>query len=111
MSAELFAFVRTPPSSQTRYLSGSTSHKDHDTLPLISALNLILGQHATRTGGFRVGKESSKDKSKNRYSNKYFFPTSNLVPALRLRELPGLYVKQGFFVSVRPAFKQLMVNV
>lgn len=85
----------------SRYLSGSTSHKNHDTLPLISALNLVLAQHANRTGGFRVGKNS----------NKYFFPTSDLIPALRLRELPGLYMKQGFFVSVRPAFKQLMVNV
>jgi eukaryotic translation initiation factor 2C len=100
-----------PPSSSSRYLSGSTTHKDHDTLPLISALNLVLGQYATRTGGFRVGRESNKDKSKIRYSNKYFFPTSDLVPALRLRELPGLYMKQGFFLSVRPAFKELMVNV
>ncbi|KAH6866211.1 QDE2 protein [Coprinopsis sp. MPI-PUGE-AT-0042] len=86
-------------SDLSRYPSGSTTHKDHDPLPLISALNLVLRQYATRSGAFRVGK------------SRYFFPTSDLVPALRLRELPGLYMKQGFFVSVRPAFKQLMVNV
>ena len=81
------------------YLSGSTSHNNYNTLPLVSALNLVVVQHANRTGGVRVGK------------NAYFFPPSDLVPALRVRELPGMYMKQGFSISVRPTFKQLMVNV
>ncbi|EAU83532.1 QDE2 protein [Coprinopsis cinerea okayama7 len=80
----------------TNYLDGSVKYKDHDILPLVSALNLVLQQHAGRNG-IRVGK------------NKYFFP-SDLTPKLNIGH-PGLFARQGFFVSVRPAFRQLVVNV
>ncbi|TFK25878.1 QDE2 protein [Coprinopsis marcescibilis] len=81
----------------TSYLSGDVAFKDHNTLPLINALNLIVQQHAGRNG-VRVG------------HNRYFFSASEMTPKLNIG-IPGLYAKQGFFVSVRPAFKQLMVNV
>ncbi|KAJ7911613.1 Piwi domain-containing protein, partial [Mycena leptocephala] len=67
---------------------------DYNTLPIISALNLVLQQHPTRTG-VRVSK------------NKYFFPTSSQP----FRLSTCLVAFQGFYTSVRPTYKQLMVNV
>jgi eukaryotic translation initiation factor 2C len=58
---------------------------------VISALNLVLKQHASR-GGFRLGQ------------NRYFF-----TPRERLQLSQGVQAWQGFFISVRPVFKQLMV--
>ncbi|KAJ6558191.1 ribonuclease H-like domain-containing protein [Mycena capillaripes] len=80
--------------SLTKYLSGSVDSRDYNTLPIISALNLVLQQHPTRTG-VRVGK------------NKYFFPTSSRSFQLS----PWIVAFQGFYTSVRPTYKQLMVNV
>jgi eukaryotic translation initiation factor 2C len=77
-----------------RYLNGQTDARDYDPLPLISALNLVLQQHPSRTG-VRVGK------------NRYFFPSS----AEKINLGPGVEAWKGFFTSVRPTFKQLMVNV
>ncbi|KAK7039451.1 protein argonaute 1B [Favolaschia claudopus] len=77
-----------------KYLSGDAGSRDYNTLPLISALNLVLQQHPTRAG-VRVGK------------NRYFFPTSSESFPLS----PGVVAFQGFYTSVRPTFKQLMVNV
>jgi len=75
-------------------MEGQRSYRDYDPLPLISALNLVLQQHASRVG-VRSG------------GNRHFFPTS-----LRKENLgPGLDAVQGFYTSVRPAFKQLLVNV
>lgn len=74
-------------------MDGRPEHRKNKTLPLISALNLILQQHAARTG-VRFGK------------NRYFFPTLESHP-LSL----GLEAKKGFFLSVRPTYKQLMVNI
>lgn len=76
------------------YMEGQPSWRDYDPLPLISALNLVLQQHANRVG-VRVGK------------SKYFFPSSSQRHSLG----PGLEAIQGFYASVRPAYKQLMVNV
>lgn len=76
-----------------RTVESSTGGKDKR-LSLISALNLVLQQHAARTGT-RVGQ------------NRYFFQTSNNDIPLSL----GLFARQGFFLSVRPTFKQLMVNI
>lgn len=67
--------------------------RDFDTAPLVSALNLILQKYAT-TNGVRVGQ------------NKYFFPSEEQFP-LSL----GLDACRGFFMSVRPSFKQLTVNI
>ncbi|KAJ3482337.1 hypothetical protein NLI96_g7053 [Meripilus lineatus] len=76
-----------------QYMDGRPEHRNHDILPIISALNLVLQQHAARTG-VRFGK------------GRYFFPR------LESHHLAlGLEAKKGFFVSVRPAFKELMVNI
>ncbi|KAJ4490632.1 argonaute-like protein [Lentinula aciculospora] len=82
------------PSQITQYMQGRPQFRDHDPLPLISALNLVLQQHAVRTG-VRVGK------------SRYFFPTSSQGFSLS----PGIIALQGFYASVRPTYKQLMVNV
>ncbi|KAF8229226.1 hypothetical protein L208DRAFT_1402452 [Tricholoma matsutake] len=66
----------------------------YDALPLISALNLVLQQNASRTG-VRVGK------------TRYFFPSS----ARKISLGPRVEAWQGFFASVRPTYKQLMANV
>lgn len=76
-----------------RYLNGQPDHRDDGILPLVSALNLILQQHASKTG-VRSGR------------NRYFFPALDHFP-LGL----GLETWKGFFVSVRPAYNQLMVNI
>ncbi|KAJ7915685.1 argonaute-like protein [Mycena leptocephala] len=80
--------------SLTKYLNGDVGSRDYNTLPIISALNLVLQQHPTRTG-VRVSK------------NKYFFPTSSQP----FRLSTCLVAFQGFYTSVRPTYKQLMVNV
>lgn len=75
-----------------RYLSGKD--RDYDPLPLISAINLVLQQQATRDG-VRVGQ------------NRYFFPSSKD----RLSLGPGVEARKGFFASVRPTLGTLTVNV
>ena len=74
-------------------MSGNPQHRDTDTQPMIAALNLILQQYASRRG-VRVGQ------------NKYFFPSSSEHHTLSL----GVEAFRGFFMSVRPMYKQLMVN-
>ncbi|RDB21860.1 Protein argonaute 1B [Hypsizygus marmoreus] len=87
-------FERELDTSQlTKYMDGKAAARDYDPLPLVSALNLVLQQHASRNG-VRVGK------------NRYFFPT-----AQRVSLGPGVEAVQGFYTSVRPTYKQLMVNV
>lgn len=78
------------------YTSGKPQHRNLDILPLVSALNLILQQHASRNGT-KVGREG----------NKYFFPTERLP----LHASSGLEAWRGFYASVRPTYNQLMVNV
>ncbi|KAJ2936747.1 hypothetical protein H1R20_g354, partial [Candolleomyces eurysporus] len=81
----------------SNFLNADPESRKYDPLPLISSLNLVLQQHAQRTG-VRVG------------TGRFFFPASPTTPKLQFRA-GELYVKQGFFVSVRPAYKQLMVNI
>ena len=76
------------------YMDGAAEYRNYDPLPLISALNLVLQQHPTRTG-VRVGK------------NRFFIPAS----AQKFGIGPGIQAVQGFYASVRPAHQQLMVNV
>lgn len=76
-----------------RYMDGAPEFRDFDPLPLVSALNIVLQQHATRTG-VRVGK------------NRFFFSSAEKIVLG-----PGLQAVQGFYASVRPAHQQLMVNV
>ncbi|KAL5522335.1 hypothetical protein ACEPAF_2192 [Sanghuangporus sanghuang] len=78
-----------------RYLQGEDPL--YDPLPIISAFNLITTSHASHNGVL-CGK------------NRYFFP-----PRM-LNESPfdlggGLEAWKGFFASVRPVYKNLMINV
>ncbi|KAF8639231.1 hypothetical protein AX17_001716 [Amanita inopinata Kibby_2008] len=77
------------------YTSGDRQYKEYDIAPLLSALNLVLAAHATRSGGVMVGR------------NRFFFPSSS--EAVRLGG--ALEAFRGFYSSVRPAHNQLMVNV
>ena len=67
--------------------------KERDIDPLISALNLIMQRLASQTG-HRFGK------------NRYFFMDGECGQLG-----PRLFAYMGFFTSVRPVYKQLMVNV
>ncbi|KAG6810227.1 hypothetical protein H0H92_012816 [Tricholoma furcatifolium] len=82
------------PAQLIEYTEGKPKARDYDPLPLVSALNLVLQQHASRTG-VRVGQ------------NRYFFPSSSQ----QFRLGPGVVAFQGFYASVRTTFKELMVNV
>ncbi|KAG2136022.1 Piwi domain-containing protein [Suillus clintonianus] len=76
------------------YLNGDGQYRNYNILPVISALNLILAAHPLRSG-IKVGQD------------RYFFrsaaPPSNLGG--------GLEAWKGFYSSVRPSHRQLMVNV
>jgi hypothetical protein len=82
------------PSQLTSHMDGNPNFRDYDTLPLVSALNLVLQQYANKVG-VRVGK------------SRYFFPLSSQTFLLG----PGVEAMQGFYASIRPAYKELMVNV
>lgn len=75
-------------------MEGRQDARDTDLQPLVSALNLVLQQHASRQG-IRVGQ------------NRYFFRASATSQPLSL----GVEAWRGFFMSVRPMYKQLMVNI
>ncbi|PSR75783.1 hypothetical protein PHLCEN_2v8900 [Hermanssonia centrifuga] len=84
--------------SLLNYLAGHPQYRGYDIMPVISALNLILAAHPNRSmgGGVMVGR------------NKFFHPSATEPP------FPlggGLEAWRGFYSSVRPAHKQLMVNV
>lgn len=76
-----------------RYLNGNIESRDLDAQPLVSALNLVLQTHAARTG-VRVGQ------------NRYFFPSQE-----RFELATGVEAWKGFFMSARPVYKELMVNI
>ncbi len=67
-------------------------------MPVVNALNLVLAMYPNRAtgGGVMVGR------------NKFFHP-SPASPPVPLGG--GLEAWRGFFSSVRPSWKQLMVNV
>ncbi|KZT65512.1 Piwi-domain-containing protein [Daedalea quercina L-15889] len=77
-----------------QYMGGRPDARDVDLQPVVSALNLVLQQHASATG-IRVGQ------------NRYFFRASAISQPLSL----GVEAWRGFFMSVRPMYKQLMVNI
>lgn len=83
-----------------RHMEGDLDFENYNKSPLISALNLVLQEHAQKTG-FRVGQQDI------RVGQRYFFSASSGHKALS----PGIEAWRGFFVSVRPMYKQLMVNV
>ncbi|EIW78043.1 Piwi-domain-containing protein [Coniophora puteana RWD-64-598 SS2] len=95
-------FTRELDMSQiNKYTEGGQEYRDYDPLPLISALNLIL-QYKAAHSGFRVG--AGQDKAST--ASKYFFPTLDRFPLG-----PGVEAWKGFFVSVRPVYKEMMINV
>ncbi|KAI0828161.1 Piwi domain-containing protein [Trametes gibbosa] len=84
--------------SLSRFLEGHPQYRDYDVMPVINALNIILAMYPNRAagGGVMVGR------------NKFFHPSPQAPP------VPlggGLEAWRGFFSSVRPVWKQLMVNV
>ncbi|KAF9242311.1 ribonuclease H-like domain-containing protein [Melanogaster broomeanus] len=76
------------------YLEGQPQYRNYDILPIISALNIILAATPGRTG-IMVGR------------NRYFFRSA----AQPYKLGGGLEAWKGFYSSVRPAHKQLMINV
>ncbi|KAF8711992.1 hypothetical protein AX14_013179 [Amanita brunnescens Koide BX004] len=81
-----------------QYTNGDVQYRDHEDLQrIISAINLIMQQHASRTGR-RLGKQEDNGASK------FFFGSSGKL-------VPGVELWKGFFTSARPVFKQLMINV
>ncbi|KAJ3539650.1 hypothetical protein NM688_g6333 [Phlebia brevispora] len=87
------AYTRTLNTDEiTSYLQGED--RDFNIDPVLSALNLVLRTQALRRGAVPVGQ------------NKYFFLTTE-----RARLSAGLEARRGYFMSVRPTFDTLMVNV
>ncbi|KAF8895907.1 argonaute-like protein [Gymnopilus junonius] len=84
-------------SALLNHLQGQRQYRDYDVGPVIAALNVILSAHPNRTAGsgIMVGR------------NRFFFPTAERPFDLG----GGLEAFKGFYSSVRPAHKQLMVNV
>ncbi|KAG1787368.1 ribonuclease H-like domain-containing protein [Suillus plorans] len=70
---------------------------NYDISPLISAYNIVLQQHASSTA-IRVGN--------SRYFGFPGFKANELSPGLT-----GLEAFRGFFLSARPVFGELMINV
>jgi len=85
-----------------QFTEGDLQGRTNDLLPTLSALNLIL-QYPASHNGVRLGKKDSNG------ATKYFFDPSEIHSDIRLST--GVQVWRGFFISVRPTFKQLMVNV
>ena len=78
------------------YLHGYSQYRGYDIMPVVSALNLILTAHPSRAaGGVMIGRNK-------------FFHSSDTEPPISLGG--GLEAWRGFYSSVRPAHKQLMVN-
>ncbi|KAH7911489.1 ribonuclease H-like domain-containing protein [Hygrophoropsis aurantiaca] len=78
----------------THYLEGQSQYRNYDILPVLAALNIILAAHPLRNG-VQVGR------------NRYFFRSAAAPVSLN----GGLEAWKGFYSSVRPAHRQLMVNV
>ncbi|TFK67324.1 argonaute-like protein [Pluteus cervinus] len=81
------------PKDMANHIEGKVEARNYEVAPLVSALNLVLQRSASKNGA-RVGK------------NKYFFKD---LPRFQLGGC--LEAWQGYFVSVRPSFKRLLVNV
>ncbi|PCH34396.1 argonaute-like protein [Wolfiporia cocos MD-104 SS10] len=84
--------------SLRRYLDGDPQYRDYDPMPVISAMNIVLAAWPDRPSGpgMMIGK------------NRFFAP-SDEYPARSLGS--GLEAWRGFYASVRPTYRQLMVNV
>ncbi|KAF8133991.1 Piwi domain-containing protein [Boletus edulis] len=88
-------FTQELPASQLDALiNANPDSRNYDFAPLVGAYNLVLQHHASHNG-VRVGK------------NRYFFPSDGRPLELSI----GVEAWRGFFMSARPVFKELMVNV
>ncbi|KAH0832184.1 Piwi-domain-containing protein [Lanmaoa asiatica] len=76
------------------FMNGDPKFRYWDFAPIVSAYDLVLQYHASHNG-VRVGK------------NRYFFPPGGKP----LNLSTGLEAWRGFFMSARPVYKELMVNV
>ncbi|KAI6123475.1 Piwi-domain-containing protein [Pisolithus croceorrhizus] len=84
------------------FLNGETSHRDYDFSLVVAAYNLVLQSHAAHNG---VRVKSGRDGGGSRY---FFSPS----PGERFDlSSPGVVAWKGFFMSARPVYKQLMVNI
>ncbi|KAI0065147.1 Piwi-domain-containing protein [Artomyces pyxidatus] len=82
-----------PTAPLQKYLNGQPDGAKDHVDPIISALQLVLQRQAAQTG-HRAGK------------NRFFFQDEEM------RQIgPRLWALMGFYSSVRPVYKQLMVNV
>ncbi|KAF9236506.1 Piwi domain-containing protein [Melanogaster broomeanus] len=82
-------------SELTAFINGESQSRNYDFAPIVGAYNLVLQYYGSRHGT-RVGK------------NRYFFPSQDR----RSLELStGIEAWKGFFMSARPVYKELMVNV
>lgn len=79
-------------------MNGLRQFRDYDPAPILQALQLIVTAYANRPagGGVMVGK------------NKFFQPSTTERP---FSLGGGLEAWRGFYASVRPVHKQLMVNL
>ena len=77
-----------------RFTNGDPKFRDYNFSPIVGAHNLVLQHHASHNG-VRVGK------------NRYFFPSGLQAMELSI----GVEAWRGFFMSARPVYKELMVNV
>ncbi|KAK7467442.1 hypothetical protein VKT23_004496 [Stygiomarasmius scandens] len=85
-------------SAITQYVLGNPQYRGYDILPIISALNIILAAHPSRT---------ASDSAVMVGRNRFFFPSLDQPVSLG----GGLEAFRGFYSSVRPSYNQLMVNV
>lgn len=81
-----------------RYLNHEPEQQTYDFHALTSVINLVLSQYPSRVGVV-IQRKNDRD------SNKFFFPDFKSSIG------GGIEVWKGFFSSVRPSFKALMVNV
>ncbi|KAL0948344.1 hypothetical protein HGRIS_010930 [Hohenbuehelia grisea] len=81
-----------------KYLAGDPAASTENPLALISALNLVLKLHASRVG-VRIGRDAAE---------KFVFAPQR-QGEFKLGQ--GVEAWRGFFTSVRPVYKGLMVNM
>ena len=81
-----------------RFLTGQPHQRRYDFAPVVNAMNIIIAAHPNRVtgGGIMVGR------------NKFFHP-SDTMQAVPLGG--GIEAWRGFYSSVRPSWKQLVINV